>query len=656
MTSLVLSLPRKVKQAIMVGLDVVGLPLCLMLAFAIKADSITAGLDRNPILFVGVVLASVPVFIRLGLYRSVLRYIGGRVIRTILIGVTASTIALAAMAATLAYRPISVGLMLIYWLLALLWVAGTRFAGRWLLLPAKPSGQPVIIYGAGDAGARLAASLKLDTRLVPVAYVDEKQALQGTLVHGVPVVGPDDLAQVAQSLKVSRVLLAIPSATRGRRAELLSHLEDLGLHVQSVPSLDDIASGRAKVSDLRDIDVADLLGREPVPANEELLDACIRRKSVMVTGAGGSIGSELCRQLLRHGPRRLVLFEMSELALYDIERELLEKIERMGLKVELVALLGNAYHKPRVKEIMQAYGVQTVYHAAAYKHVPIVERNVVAGIHNNVFGTLHAAEAAVEAGVETFVLISTDKAVNPTNVMGATKRLAEIVLQALHSHGATTRFCAVRFGNVLGSSGSVVPLFQQQIRNGGPVTVTHPEVRRYFMTIPEAVALVLQASSMGTGGDVFVLDMGQPIKVDELARRMIGLMGLTVRDRVNPEGDIEIQYTGLRPAEKLYEELLIGRNVFGTSHPMIMRAMEEAPSWEEVQVWLFEINQALQECDCGLLLEILERAVCEYSRAGQVHDLVWNQMPAESRNQTGKVAVLGQHRARKSNPAVQNPS
>ncbi len=526
-TAAIVNLSRRTKQAIMVCFDVLGLPLALFAAFAIKSDSVLAGMERNPLLYAGVVLASVPVFIRLGLYRSVVRYIGPRAARTILMGVSASAVALAVMAFTISWEPIPVSLIVVYWLLALVWVAGTRFFARWLLAAARPRRQPVIIYGAGEAGARLAVSLLTNSGLYPVAYADEKKALHGALVQGIPVVSPDDLEQAVQHFGVTRVLLAVPAASRRRRAAILKRLESLGLHVQSVPSLDDIIAGRAEVSDLREVDVADVLGRDPVPADRTLLDACIRGKNVMVTGAGGSIGSELCRQILRQGPERLVLFEMSEVALYEIHRELQTAIEREGLLIGLHALLGNAHHKHRIKEVMQAYAVHTVYHAAAYKHVPIVEQNMVEGVHNNVYSTWHAAEAALETGVETFVLISTDKAVNPTNVMGATKRLAEIVLQALQTQTKRTRFCMVRFGNVLGSSGSVVPLFQEQILAGGPVTVTHPEVKRYFMTIPEAAGLVLQAGSMGQGGDVFVLDMGQPVRIDDLARRMVSLMGMS---------------------------------------------------------------------------------------------------------------------------------
>jgi FlaA1/EpsC-like NDP-sugar epimerase len=410
-----------------------------------------------------------------------------------------------------------------------------------------------------------------------------------------------------------------------------------------VPDFGDIVSGGSRVEDPREIDVEDLLGRDPILPNRSLLDASIRGKTVMVSGAGGSIGSELCRQIVLLAPKQLILFENSEFALYNIDRELQAVAESRKLDVRIHAVLGNAHHKYRVRDVMQAFGVQTVYHAAAYKHVPIVEQNLVEGVHNNVFSTWHAAEAALETGVETFVLISTDKAVNPTNVMGATKRLSEIVLQALQTQAPRTRFCMVRFGNVLGSSGSVVPLFQEQIRRGGPVTVTHRDVRRFFMTIPEAAQLVLQAGSMGTGGDVFVLDMGQPVEIDELARRMIKLAGLTVRDASNPDGDIEIEYSGLRPGEKLFEELLIGSNVTGTEHPMIMRAIEPSPSWEEAREILAELAIALNRIDCRQVMALLEKAVREYRSAPEIHDLVYIQrgaLPEHVKPSDPKVTVL----------------
>lgn len=651
--ALLVGLPRRAKQVVMVACDVVGLPLALFTAFALKADALLAGLGRSPWLYVGVAAASVPIFQWLGLYRSVVRYIGPRAVLAILGGVTASALTLTVMGLTLEARPVPTTVAVIFWLLAFLWVAGTRFLVRWVLVPSQPRGEPVLIYGAGQAGASLAAALRSDSTLRPVAYVDEKRALHGTLVKGIPVFEPGQVQAVVERHGVRRILLAVPTASRKRRAAILRRLEQLGLHVQSVPSLADIVSGRAQLSELRDVEIGDLLGRDPVPPDQALLDRCIRGKVVMVTGAGGSIGSELCRQIIRQHPRRLVLVEMSELALYQIERDLGAQAVREGLDVEVVALLGNTHHRYRMHEVLQSFGVQTIYHAAAYKHVPIVEHNLVEGVYNNVFSTLNAAESALETGVETFVLVSTDKAVNPTNVMGATKRFAEIVLQSLQAQAPRTRFCMVRFGNVLGSSGSVVPLFEEQIRAGGPVTVTHPEVRRYFMTIPEAAQLVLQAGSMGEGGDVFVLDMGQPVRIDELARRMIALMGLTVRDGTNPEGDIEILYTGLRPGEKLYEELLIGSNVTGTDHPMIVRAMEHSPGWDEVRGLVEELRAAIGRFDCRRVLDTLERAVREYARPPDIVDHVWQQRSADAPPVEGdkaKVAVLAEHRAQKAPP------
>ena len=378
-------------------------------------------------------------------------------------------------------------------------------------------------------------------------FIDDNRSLHGRMVNGIKVYPPEDLATLIKDRNIDRVLLALPSLTRRRRREILSSLEPLGVHVQTVPEFEQLVTGQANVEDIREVDVCDLLGRDSVPPKAGLFEACIRDHVVMVTGAGGSIGSELCRQIIGLGPKRLVLFEMSELALYNIERELRTFAEQNSLHVELVGLIGNGYHKQRMREIFLAYRVETVYHAAAYKHVPIVEQNVIDGIYNNVIATWNTAEAAHETEVETFVLVSTDKAVNPTNVMGATKRFSEMVLQALHRRGTKTRFCMVRFGNVLASSGSVVPLFNEQIKAGGPVTVTHPEVIRYFMTIPEAAQLVIQAGSMAEGGEVFVLDMGKPVRICDLARRMIHLMGMTVRDEQHPDGDIEIAYTGLRP-------------------------------------------------------------------------------------------------------------
>jgi len=514
----------------------------------------------------------------------------------------------------------------IYASLLLIYVAGSRFLARYYLLTRyiRPTLARVAIYGAGDAGARLASSLLATRTFDPIAFIDDNRALQGNSVNGIRVYSPDQLPAIVRDHEVDRILLALPSESRRRRREILTKLEPLGLHIQTVPEIDQLVSGNASVSDIREVDVGDLLGRDAVPPNAALLEGCIRGRVVMVTGAGGSIGSELCRQIVRQHPVRLLLFEMSELALYNIERELRTTIAQNGLSVDLVPMIGNAHHKYRLRDILQAYRVQTVYHAAAYKHVPIVEQNVIEGIHNNVISTWYAAEAALEAEVESFVLISTDKAVNPTNVMGATKRLAEIVLQGLQQRRGKTRFCMVRFGNVLASSGSVVPLFYEQIRAGGPITVTHPDVIRYFMTIPEAAQLVIQAGSMAKGGDVFVLDMGKPVRIDDLARRMVHLMGMSVRDEQHPDGDIEIAYTGLRPAEKLFEELLIGNNVTGTEHPMILRAIEHCLPWEKVSVLLENLLTTMSRFDCPRALDLLMQAVVEYKPAVEIHDLVWS--------------------------------
>ena len=487
----------------------------------------------------------------------------------------------------------------------------------------QPTIERVAIYGAGEAGAGLSAVLSTTRVFDPVAFVDDNHSLHGRSINGIRVHAPGELPALIDSLKVNRVLLALPSLSRRGRREILTNLEPLGVHIQTVPEFEQLVTGRASVGDIREVDVADLLGRDAVPPIPALFDACIRDRIVMVTGAGGSIGSELCRQIIGLRPKCLILVEMSELALYNIERELRTRNDAQQLRVELVGLIGNAHHRFRVREILQTYRVQTVYHAAAYKHVPIVEQNIIEGIHNNVIATWYTAEAAHETEVDTFVLVSTDKAVNPANVMGATKRFAEIVLQGLQSRGSKTRFCMVRFGNVLASSGSVVPLFDEQIKAGGPVTVTHPDVIRYFMTITEAAQLVIQAGAMAEGGDVFVLDMGKPVRIADLARRMINLMGLTVRDGQHPDGDIEIAYTGLRPAEKLFEELLIGNNVTGTEHPMILRAMEHLVPWEQLQKLLEELLAAMNRFDVPRAVELLNEAVEEYTPTAQMHDLVW---------------------------------
>jgi FlaA1/EpsC-like NDP-sugar epimerase len=615
--------PRSGKRALMLVADLAMIAACLVAALTLKYDDLTVGLNEPPWLYGVAASVTVSFFAWFGLYRAVTRYIGFRAIASVLAGTTTASWVLWMLDDGSRLSNVSASVIVIFGLNVLVWVSATRLLVRWILSAGNTTRSPVVIYGAGEAGARLAMLLAADGRMQPVAYVDEKTSLQGATVGGVPVVSPSHLPDLIKERGVRTVVLAVPAASRRRRAEIIRQVAELGVHVQTVPDLNDLLSGRFNLAQLRDISVCDLLGRDPVAPDQRLLGDNIRGKSVMVTGAGGSIGSELCRQILAQSPVRLVLFELSEYALYVIERELHALALATWPPVEIVPLLGNSRDRGQVRDVMRIFGVQTVYHAAAYKHVPIVEENVIQGIDNNVFATWHAAEAALESGVESFVLISTDKAVHPTNVMGATKRFAEVVLQALQERQPTTRFCMVRFGNVLASSGSVVPLFQAQIRNGGPVTVTHPEVRRYFMTIPEAASLVLQAGSMAKGGEVFLLDMGQPVKIDELARRMIALSGLSVRDETNPDGDVEIQYTGLRPGEKLFEELLIGHNATGTEHPMIMRAMEHTPGWKEVQQLLEDMRRALDKSDCDRARLLLATAVREYRPANQVHDLLW---------------------------------
>ncbi len=637
----ILALPRETKRLIMATADAIAIPTALWAALALKFDRLDPSLDRTFAYFLVAVGSALFFFSVFGLYRAVIRFMGPRAMVTVIAGVSLSVLVLAVFDRFFASQQIPLSAFGIYWALALPYVGGSRFVARYLFLRrsgAKGTAARVAIYGAGNAGARVCSVLFGGPDFEPVAFIDDKKSLQGSNINGIRVYGSESLPELVRHRRINRVLLAMPSASRRRRREILTQLEPLGVHVQSLPNLSDLISGKAQISELRDVEVSDLLGRDPVPPQPKLFGSCIRGKCVLVTGAGGSIGAELCRQIIRLGPSRLVLFEMSELALYNIERELEEIAAQEQLALEIVPLLGNAHHRHRVREVLSTFGVQTVYHAAAYKHVPIVEYNVVEGIHNNVISTWYTAEAALETGVETFVLVSTDKAVNPANVMGATKRLAELVLQALQERTTQTRFCMVRFGNVLASSGSVVPLFQNQIRRGGPVTVTHPDVIRYFMTIPEAAQLVLQAGSMAKGGDVFVLDMGRPVRIDDLARRLVNLMGLTVRDANNPEGDIEIEYTGLRTAEKLFEELLIGSNVTGTDHPMIMRAMEHRLAWPKMQQILNDLLVALASFDCHRALALLTESVAEYQGDPDIRDYVWTRKALLPHAPAAKVA------------------
>jgi len=617
-------LSRRTKTSIVVIADVVGFSFCALAACWIVAGEPSEVVTMLPIVAVTSAVSVLAVWWR-GLYRAVVRYVGIELVLAALATATISALIGAVTAVLADLGVVSARWAMAYWGFAFIYVSGSRYCARLVLLqrPARDSLERVIIYGAGDAGAQLATSLYAAGAFLPVAMIDDDPTLYGSDVKGLPVYPSSSLSHLINDTKATRVLLALPSASRRARRRVLERLTEFPLHVQTMPDIKDIVSGKARVDDISDVEVKDLLGRDPVPPKPDLLDACIKGKNVLVTGAGGSIGAELCRQIISLRPARLVLLEIAESALYGVEHKLRLLAKKQENDCEILPLLGSAHHKGRVREVMETFGIQTVYHAAAYKHVPIVEQNLFEGIHNNIFGTLHTAEAAIEAGVETFVLISTDKAVNPSSVMGATKRFAELVLQAHDDVADRTRLCMVRFGNVLESSGSVVPLFRRQIRGGGPVTVTHRDIVRYFMTIPEAAQLVIQAGAMAEGGDVFVLDMGEPVKIRDLAHRMIRLMGLTVRDESNPDGDIEVQYTGLRPAEKLYEELLIGANVSGTRHPRIMRADEDSLSLEAVGTLLAELEVSSQNLDYAKARDVLLRAVREYSPQNGIDDLVW---------------------------------
>jgi len=562
------------------------------------------------------VFVTLMIFMKLGMYRAVMRFLGTEFVLAVVKGVTISALVLAASVFIFRLEGFPRTVIFIYWMIALIYVGGSRFFVRSFLIHSRRQGSKKLaaIYGAGEAGHKLSVMLSHNADISPVCFIDDNMSLSGSQINGLRVYHSSELDTLIDALEIDQILLALPNVSRNRRKQIVDLLENHPVHIYTIPAIADIVSGRANVDDIREVEIEDLLGREPVPANEQLLHACVMGKVVMVTGAGGSIGSELCRQIIELKPRKLILFEISEFALYQIEQEIKSIISASGsgITCELVALLGDIKDKKRISKIVSYFSIQTIYHAAAYKHVPMVEKNILEGVRNNILGTYTAAQAAIEGGVETFVLISTDKAVRPTNVMGATKRFAELVLQGLAIQQSKTRFCMVRFGNVLGSSGSVIPVFRNQIAKGGPVTITHPDIVRYFMTIPEAAELVIQAGSMGKGGDVFVLDMGQPVKITDLANKLIHLSGLTVRNESNPDGDIRIEFTGLRPGEKLYEELLIGDNVAGTEHMMILSAQEVSLGEIELKNYIVALKDAIEHNDVIKMKEILQQAVAGY--------------------------------------------
>ncbi|GIA73307.1 3-beta hydroxysteroid dehydrogenase/isomerase family protein [Vibrio cholerae] len=598
--------------------------------------------DSIPYLLATVIVVTILSFTRLGLYRAILRYLTFHALAVVSVGTLISA-ASVAIAAFYFDAPVPRSLPIIYGTFLCLLCGGSRLIVRVLVSGLNGKGRKVVlIYGAGSAGRQLAIALRNSENYKVVGFIDQDKTLENTVIMGLQVYDISRATYLVDKYDVTQVLLAVPSASRARRKKILESLIDLSAEVLTVPDMKDIVEGKASIDQLKDVAIEDLLGRDPVTPQQCLMESNILGKVVMVTGAGGSIGSELCRQIVRQKPKVLVLFELSEFGLYQIDRELKQLMETEGLHVEIIPLLGSVQRINRLVVTMKSFKVQTVYHAAAYKHVPLVEYNVVEGVRNNVFGTYYAAQAAIEAGVESFVLISTDKAVRPTNVMGTTKRMAELGLQALaeqeNSKVKGTRFCMVRFGNVLGSSGSVVPLFKRQIEAGGPITVTHPDIIRYFMTIPEAAQLVIQAGAMGKGGDVFVLDMGEPVRITDLAVNLIQLSGLEVKDEQHPYGDIAIEFTGLRPGEKLYEELLIGDNVQKTAHERIMTANERYLPLAEFEQHLNELDKACHAFNHERIRELLLEAPTDFNPTDGIGDLVW-QRTQDSQTQLEKQLV-----------------
>lgn len=617
---------RKTKRVISVFYDLLAIPAAITIAYALRLGDFNISLTVNDIESIAItMIASILVFTKMGLYRAILRYIDYQASLTILIGLTLSSLTLAASNFYLnASLPRSVPIIYIF--TGLFFIGLPRLLVRSIIrLINKSPKEHILIYGAGQCGHQLAATLQHSNDIRPIAFIDDNPRLLNTTVRGLNIYPKEKLSELIDDLAITRVLLALGSINRQQRNHIINSLEELPVKIQTIPSMGDITSGKAKIEELTDIQIEDLLGRDPVKPSSTLLNACIKNKSVMVTGAGGSIGSELCRQIIKLSPSKLILHELNEFALYSIEQELQTEFTKLNINPpEIIAIIGSVQNQNRLETVIKSFSVETIYHAAAYKHVPLVEHNIVEGVRNNVFGTLYCAEAAINCEVETFVLISTDKAVRPTNIMGASKRMAELVLQGLSSRQSGTRFCMVRFGNVLGSSGSVVPMFRNQIKKGGPLTVTHPDITRYFMTIPEAAQLVIQAGSMGEGGDVFVLNMGEPVKIADLATKIIHLSGLSIKTDDSPDGDIEIVYTGLRPGEKLYEELLIGNNVTGTENARIMRAEEKFLPWNEINNLLTELNGACHDFKCVQVKELLQHAPTDFSENHTLQDHVWN--------------------------------
>jgi len=609
-------IPSTIKYLIALSFDLFALTSAFFIAYFIRMGlSDSTFYQAEWIVFAIVSLSTLLLFIKFDVYQSIVRYFNAKAFLKIFLILISSTLVFYISGYLIdAFVPRSVPI--VFLVLATLQITSARaifgliFEKKWF-----DEREGVVIYGASSTGRELVNALTLGKKYQPLAYIDEKKRYQGRNVLGLKVYSHKELDQLLKKYGKFKVLIAISQVDPIRLKQIVAELEPYALELLTVPTLSDMVSGKRNIDELREISVKELLGRKAVSPIPELLSANITNKIVMVSGAGGSIGKELCRQIVANAPERLILLDVSEAFLYEIHQELTELFAETGNPLELVPLIGSVQNGLLMKQAIHQHKVQTIYHAAAYKHVPMVEGNVSAGIANNVFGTYEIATAAIACQVETFVLISTDKAVRPTNVMGATKRLAELVLQGLANKEHVTRFVMVRFGNVLGSSGSVVPLFKKQIQRGGPITITHPDIIRYFMTIPEAAQLVLQAGAMGSGGDVFVLDMGSPVKILDLAHKMTHLMGLTIKDEENPHGDIEIKFSGLRPGEKLYEELLIDDNANKTFHERILSANERYLPWSGVQAILDSLSQAIEEDNVDTIKEILIKAPLEYSPA-----------------------------------------
>ena len=610
------NLSRRQKQALMIMSDVIILLLAIWLSFALRLGVLwPEKILSNLWIFLIIPLVSIPLFIRFGLYKSVLKFMGTKVIVTAFqsITITSLFVGFAMMIFREADMPRTV--ILIFWFVSSILIIIMRFLYKGYLYSWDNfvnDRKPTIIYGAGSAGAQIVESLRKNHEYAPIAFIDDDKSKQGTFINFTRIYPFSDLKDIIKKRKVKAILLAIPSLSEQRKRDLLKKLSKYPVEVKLLPSLSEIVSGRVSIENIRHVQVEDILGRTPVKPKTSLLKKNITAKNVLVTGAGGSIGSELCRQILKLKPNKIILFEHSEFNLYSIDYELTSLVEK---DCEIIPVLADVKSINKVENAIKENKIDTIYHAAAYKHVPMVEKNTVEGVFNNVMGTYNVAVCARDNNVENMVLISTDKAVRPTNVMGASKRFSELVLQALNSEESNTCFSMVRFGNVLDSAGSVVPLFRRQIKEGGPVTVTHAKVTRYFMSIPEAVQLVLQAGAMAKGGDVFVLDMGEPVRILDLAHRMINLSGLSPITSENQEGDIKIKFTGLREGEKLYEELLIGKDVVQSKHPQIMQANEDFLSWQKVSSLIEDIKTNHEKLDDDSMKNVLIENVEGYKPA-----------------------------------------